>query len=634
MGIRVRTVELKPIPQCLREILEANQIKKHTEILFDTSKKYNGAGYSAYGQAALVAEYERVASAPDGNRNNTLNAAAFTIGQLVSGGEINHDYAFSQLIEAAGKCGLSNEEAERTANSGMIAGMEHPRSSKQLDDAQAGVEETLSIEACPDPSLIKHVTKRIEIPDGTAEDLQIWIIDNAARLSELNTSDLARIKIELAKKGAPKNFLNKDLPRLVKDAKPKDAANADPEQESMWEKCIEDLANLGYSFRMNELDDCVEVNGKRISDGIDAQIIMEMFDKGWNQGEGGAAYVRLAWTAQAYQNRYHPVREFLNSLEWDGLDWITELGNYITDKHPRIEYESGQSASVFCAFLKRWGIGAVGKALAENETRVQNPMLVFDGAQGAGKSTLVRFLCPMSDTYFIESHIEPDTVDHLRYLATRLVWEVGELGATTRKADRESLKAFLTKQDVTFRVPYGKHPITKPALTSFIGTVNPEVGFLNDPTGNRRFLPVEIDTIDFAYKKAIDPVQLWAQFVALYRSGESASLSPEEKQMVDPIRAQHEAEDHFIGFIAELYTIDQSKAIVSPANIDWSSTTSRIVEQLAMNGVTGVNVTNVGLSLVRLGLIKKRQQVNGVQEVRWYGLQRNNIGFRTRPSGF
>lgn len=623
-------MELKPIPSQLREILQLNRVRK--TVLFDTTKKYNGAGASVYGQAALSAEYERVATAADGTRNNTLNTAAFTIGQLVAGGEIDHDYALAQLLEAAVNSGLSDDEAERTADSGMAAGMEKPRSSKLSDESS--IDETLAIEDCPDPALLQSTIKKLftSIPETTPENLQLWIIDNASKLATLGASNLARIKIELAKRGITNGFLNRDLGKILKEARPQ--AAAEPEQESLWEKCIEDMASLGYSFRMNELDDCVEVNGERISDGLDAQIVMEMYDKGWNnQGDGGSGYIRLAYTAQAHQQRHHPVRDFLNSLVWDGTDWIAELEKFIKDKHPQIIYRDGSRMPVFGAFLKRWGIGAVGKALAEGDVRVQNPMLVLDGAQDTGKSTLARFLCPMSDSYYIESHITPDSNDHMRYLATRLIWEVAELGATTRKADRESLKAFLTKQDVTFRVPYAKHPVTKPALASFIGTINPEIGFLNDPTGHRRFLPVELTSIDFAYKHAIDPAQLWAQLVALYRAGESANLTPEEKVMANGIRTGHEIEDQYLGFIAKFYNVDLEKTIPSTENMDWSTTTTDVVEQLTLNGVPGANTTNIGISLVRLGLVKVRQRVNGVQETRWYGLSRNNVGFKTRATG-
>lgn len=453
-----------------------------------------------------------------------------------------------------------------------------------------------------------------------------WAIDNAKELSALNAVDLASIKHLLVLRGARTTFLDRELPKILKGARPPQPQAATGPQPS-WSVYRMAIKALGYTLRMNDLDDVIEVNGTKLSDGIEAEILMKMHDAGHQKAE----WVTRAIKATAHQNRYHPVKEFLESLQWDGQDWIAGLEYYVRDKHPQIIYGDGSIMPVFGAWLKRWGIGAVGKVLQGGKLRMQNPMLVLIGDQDAGKSTMARWLCPMSDEYFIESHISPDNKDHDRYLATKLTWEVAELGATTRKADREGLKSFLTRQDVTFRVPYARHPITKPALASFIGTINPEVGFLNDPTGHRRFLPVEIEKIDFGYQSVIDVTQLWAQFVALYKSGESAALTPEEKEMANKIRNSHETEDNFTGFITKYYDIDLARAKADPANQQWSATTTEIVEQLSINDVAHVNVTNIGLSLRGLGLARQRQRVNRVQETRWFGLYRNNTGHKVKP---
>lgn len=146
-------VDMAPIPPNLREILEARHSRsQEVPLRFDTAKKYNGAGASAYGQKALESECVLVAKAAEGGRNNTLNAAAFAIGQLVAGGEIDHDYAFGKLLEAAIAAGLSDVEAKRTTESGMDAGMKHPKSSKPLGEDE--VEKTWAVVDCPDPALL------------------------------------------------------------------------------------------------------------------------------------------------------------------------------------------------------------------------------------------------------------------------------------------------------------------------------------------------------------------------------------------------------------------------------------------------------------------------------------------------
>jgi len=355
-----------------------------------------------------------------------------------------------------------------------------------------------------------------------------------------------------------------------------------------------------------------------LSDGIKAEILMRMHDIGLTNGD----LVKNSYTALSHQKRYNPVTDYLNSLQWDGKDWISEFERFVWDKHQRIRYSDGSIMPVFGAWLRRWGVGAVAKALLRGHVRGQNVVLVLAGPQNIGKSTIARFLCPMSDEYFIESHITPDSNEHIRYMATKLCWEVAELGATTRKADRELLKSFLTRQDCTFRTPYAHHPVTKPSLCSFIGTINPENGFLNDPTGNRRFLPVEITKINHDYIRKIDGEQLWAQFVALYRRGEPWRLLPEETAAADAIRLQHETEDGYAGFISKFYDID-------PTQSDWVETTSDIVYQLSLNGVQGANVTNCGLALKRLGLTSSRE-TTGLKRTVWRGVSRNDYGDMNR----
>jgi predicted P-loop ATPase len=386
-----------------------------------------------------------------------------------------------------------------------------------------------------------------------------------------------------------------------------------------WADYTNAITRLGYTVRMNDLDGSVEINGNTLDDGMEAELLMKMHDKGFKS----AQWVKRALTATAHNNRYNPIKDFLNDLVWDGKDWIAELERYVWDKNPKIIYADGSVRPVFGAWLKRWGIGAVGKVLKEGKIRGQNPMFVWAGGQDAGKSTLARALNPLPDKYHCEETIEPDKEEQKRWLSTKFVWEVAELGATTRKADREGLKNFLTKQDSNFRIPYAHHPVTKPATVSFIGTVNPEKGFLNDPTGHRRFLVMDLDRIDFDYVNKIDFTQLWAQFVALYRAGEPASLTPEEKAMADAIRGKHEIEDPFAGFVLKYYDID-------PDNKEWMEQTSEIVDQLLINGVHNANVSVIGAALTQLGLVKDRITIKGQKVTIYRGIRRNDAGDQVR----
>ncbi|MFM9957267.1 MAG: DUF3987 domain-containing protein [Phycisphaerales bacterium] len=85
-------------------------------------------GGGKYGREALRREAEMVATTPEGGRNDALNRAAFNVGTLIGGGEVDRADAESELLTAARSCGLPDEEARRTIASGIASGMKHPRS--------------------------------------------------------------------------------------------------------------------------------------------------------------------------------------------------------------------------------------------------------------------------------------------------------------------------------------------------------------------------------------------------------------------------------------------------------------------------------------------------------------------------
>lgn len=201
------------------------------------------------------------------------------------------------------------------------------------------------------------------------------------------------------------------------------------------------LAELGYRFRMRAVDDLIEVNGQPISDPLRAEIRTRMRDIGYKS----VSSIEDAYTAWAYRHQYHPVKDYLNGLEWDGQGHISALAAYFQDDHAQtyqavIGTEEYTGNMVFFLWLTRWLVGAVAKVL---DTR-QNIMLVLDGPQGSGKSHFVQWLGSVLPDYFIEAPINPDDKDTWLRLISKMTWEVGEFGSTSRRADREALKNFIT----------------------------------------------------------------------------------------------------------------------------------------------------------------------------------------------
>jgi len=317
------------------------------------------------------------------------------------------------------------------------------------------------------------------------------------------------------------------------------------------------LAALGYQFRLNICTDRTEINQEPLSDVKAAEVRARMRDFGYER----ATRFEDAYTAAALANPYHPVRAYLDDLSWAGKDHIDRLASYFPDLR-----------GAFPAFLRRWLIGAVAKAYRAE----QNRMLVLDGPQNVGKSHFAQWLCSPLTGLFVEGPIDPDNKDHHVRLINSWIWEVAELGSTTRRADQEALKHFLTVRQVTVRKPYGKHDMIKPALASFIGTVNNEAGILSDPTGHRRFMVVHLVDIDWSYQDNVDIGQVWAQAKALFDQGETWKLEGQELDLANAANEEYQIEDPLVSYILQRFKITGDPIDRIP--------TSKILRELHMDG--------------------------------------------------
>lgn len=315
-------------------------------------------------------------------------------------------------------------------------------------------------------------------------------------------------------------------------------------------------------------------------------------------------------------NRYHPIRDYLNGLMWDKDDHLSTFLNHL-------HFNSNIGDELGKLFFRRWLIGAVAKVMEQG----QNFMLVLDGDQGIGKSYLVRWLCPMA-RFFIEGAIHPEDKDSYMRLMSHWIWEVGELEGTTRRSDRAALKDFITRREVTIRAPYGRHDIVRPAVASLIGTINEDgAGFLNDPTGTRRFAVVKLDAIDFGYTK-IDRDQLWAQVYALYQSGEAWELSGNERAAQYSVNARYEADSPVEQYLHKIYVWDKAASVRQENFI----TALEIMEELRFSGLNGnerANLMELSTVLKRDGLVKAR--VKGLTG--FYGIAKKSLGLYLSPNG-
>lgn len=217
----------------------------------------------------------------------------------------------------------------------------------------------------------------------------------------------------------------------------------------------------------------------------------------------------------ANENRYHPVCDFLNSLKWDGQERI---------RYCMKRFLGAQADDYTYEVLKLFLLGAISRAFKPGcKFEV---MLCLVGGQGAGKSSFFRLLA-VNDDWFTDDLRKLDDDNVYRKLQGHWMIEMPEMLATANTKCIEEIKAFLSRQKETYKIPYETHPADRKRQCVFGGSSN-TLDFLPlDRTGNRRFLPVmvypeqaEVHILENEAESRAYIVQMWAEAMEIYRSGE------------------------------------------------------------------------------------------------------------------
>ncbi len=349
----------------------------------------------------------------------------------------------------------------------------------------------------------------------------VWSMAGA-NLAESHKSMIAEALIKQYKKeGVKKTDIEKMLTRAIgrKEKAAQKLGDIDPDApKGEASRAAELIQTLVKDLQFDVIHDKVVANGMPMNDQLAASLYVRLVDIGIKT----KGVCDSVLTSMAAKRPVHPIKEYLEATEWDGKDHIERLSSCYEDKF-----------SVFSLYLRRWLVGAVRKIYVANS---QNPVIVLIGDQGEGKGHLARWLCSgLGDDYFVEANIKPRDKDNMIRLSERFIWEASEFGTTMKASDQDDLKQFFTLPTVVIRRPYGHFEQTKPAVSSFIGTINNDgVGFLTDMTGNRRYRPISLTAVHRnKFNTLRIPVnQVWAQAVALFRAGETADLTSEEETRI------------------------------------------------------------------------------------------------------
>ena len=242
----------------------------------------------------------------------------------------------------------------------------------------------------------------------------------------------------------------------------------------------------------------------------------------WLQRSG--IHVRHEIAVQAVQavageQRYHPVRDYLDGLKWDR---VCRLDGWL------VEFLGVENSPYTRAVGRRFLISAVARIYRPNCKA--DSALILEGPQGIGKSSALKTL---TEPWFTDEIAEVGTKEAAQQL--RGVWlvELAELESLSRP-EVGKIKAFMTRSADRYRPPYGRRVVERPRQCVFAGTVNRET-YLRDETGGRRFWPVTCGTIELE-RLAAARDQLWGEAKAMYLAGEPWWLDTDE--LVEAARQQ------------------------------------------------------------------------------------------------
>jgi hypothetical protein len=276
------------------------------------------------------------------------------------------------------------------------------------------------------------------------------------------------------------------------------------------------LSWMGVTLKRNMFIQRTELFGFQdytiLNDNAWAELWSAAFEYGFQPSK---VFLAEALEAIALQDKYHPVEEYFESLEWDGVKRLDKL---------LIDYAGAEDNEYVRAVGSKPLIAAVRRIYVPG-TKFDTMPVLESIKQGAGKSTMLNILA-IKDEWFADGLSLGDRAKQIiEQVEGCLIVEFQELKGV-KHSDVDSVKALLSKTHDKARKAYGRYTTNLPRQFVMFATTNPgdKPSYLKDKTGNRRFWPVATgDEIDLASLKR-DRDQLWAEAVHRHKAGESLLL--------------------------------------------------------------------------------------------------------------
>ena len=380
---------------------------------------------------------------------------------------------------------------------------------------------------------------------------------------------------------APKRAAQKEQPKYIPVAE--------------IETCLTELAD----FRWNEITRMTEIRWKDREDGFRS---MTDRDEGtlWSRINKQQKPMRFAdlrlVLGSEFVPVFHPFKAYFYGLpQWQegDADYIKQLAETVT-----LADASPEARNTFCHCLKKWLVAMVAGFLTD---RVNHEILVLIGKQGIYKTTWFHFLLPpeLRNYYVAKNNSRRMNKDDRLLMAEAGLICLEEI-VTMTDEEVDQIKAAVSLPQVVERSAYARNKEVRPHLASFCGTGN-QVKFLTDLTGNRRWLPFEVENILSPYDHPLDYPGLYSQVMHLWQSGFPYWFDQEEIRSLAKHISRFEVEN------LEEDQIRKHFRLPDPGEAYEVYSVADVLSVINLELKTALSATKVGMLLNKLGFMKVRK---------------------------